>query len=87
MKRVILPLLLAGLTPCVSFGKDNVRSESQKHPRLQKAIDDLEDAIDYLHKAPDTFGGHKADAIKDCKQAVIALRKSLQFAAKKDNEK
>ncbi len=87
MKRMILPILLAVLTPCVSFGKESIRSEANKHPRMQKAIDNIEDAIDYLQKAPDVFGGNKADAIKDCKQAAAALRRALQFAAKKDNEK
>ena len=87
MKKTFLPILLAALTPCISFGNDNVRTESNKHPRLKKAIDDIEEAIDYLQKAPDIFGGHKGDAIKDCKQAAATLRKALQFEAKKDNAK
>ena len=85
MKK-LLPLLLA-VVPCIAQANDTVHTELNKHPRLKKAIDNIEDAIDYLQKAPDVFGGHKGDAIRDCKQASAALRKALQFAAKKDNEK
>jgi hypothetical protein len=48
----------------VSFAAaQNVHSETEHHPRIAKAIHELEDAI--AEAAPHDFGGHKAAAIRD----------------------
>jgi len=47
----------------------------------------MEDAIDYMEKAPDDFGGHKAQAIEDTKKAVQSLKLALQYRAKQDNKR
>jgi hypothetical protein len=39
----------------------------------------MKGAMHRLHDAPDDFGGHKAQAEADLKQAWISLRKALYF--------
>jgi hypothetical protein len=62
--------------------KAAVAEEAVEHPRLVKAITDLEDAIAYMEAAPHNFGGHKAAAIASCKKALIQLRRALAYRAK-----
>jgi len=52
--------------------------KTEKHPRIKKAITDLQDAIDYMQKSPDDFGGHKADAIRDAQKAISSLQMACQ---------
>ena len=40
-----------------------------------------------MEKAPDDFGGYKAQAITDSKKAVASLKQALNFRAKVDNAK
>jgi hypothetical protein len=65
----------------------NKSSEEEKHPRIEAAVKDLQDAIDYMNAAPDDFGGYKAAAIADSKQAIASLNKALKYRAKKDEKK
>jgi len=44
------------------------------HPRIAKAITNMQDAIDYLNAAPDVFQGHKAAAIMKTKAAIKELQ-------------
>ena len=61
-----------------------MRSEAAAHPRIVRAIENLEDAIAYLEAAPDNFGGHKAAAIQASRAAIGELRASLAFRAQQD---
>jgi len=61
-----------------------VRSEAAAHPRIVRAIENLEDAIGYLEAAPNNFGGHKAAAIQASRAAIAELRASLAFRAQQD---
>jgi hypothetical protein len=61
-----------------------MRAEESKHPNIAKAMHDMEDAMKHLHEAPDDFGGHKAQAEADLKQAWISLRKALFFRLYQD---
>ena len=56
-----------------------MRAEENRHPNITKSMHDLEDAMKHLHEAPDDFGGHKAQAEADLKQAWVSLRKALYF--------
>ena len=47
----------------------------------------MQDAIDYMEKAPHDFGGHKAQAIADARKSIESLRLALQYRAKEDNTK
>ena len=66
--------------------KPTVATETQQHPRIARAIRDLEDAIRYLEAAPHTFGGHKAKAIQDSRAAVVQLREALKYRAEQDGK-
>lgn len=61
-----------------------MRSEAAEHPRIVRAIENLEDAIAYLQAAPNDFGGHKAAAIQASRAAIGELRASLAFRARQD---
>ena len=65
----------------VSPVKRIIHAERKDHPRISKAIKDLQDAVDYMQNAPDTFGGHKADAIDSSKKAIEQLKKALEYKA------
>jgi len=61
-----------------------MKTEEEKHPRIVAAIHNLHDALSYLQQAPDDFGGNKAQAIADTKQAIISLRKALYYRINAD---
>ncbi|HVM87327.1 MAG TPA: hypothetical protein VMT76_04010 [Puia sp.] len=63
---------------------DLMRAEERAHPNIAKSMHDIEDAIKHLHEAPDDFGGHKAQAEADLKQAWVSLRKALYFRIYQD---
>lgn len=44
------------------------------HPRIAKAIAQMQDAIAYLNSAPDVFQGHKAVAIAKTNAAIRELK-------------
>ena len=88
MKKILLVAALAfATTGAVVVAQQNMRTEAGEHPRIAKAIHDLEDAVAYMEKAPHDFGGHKADAIRDSKRAIDQLKLALQYRAKQDNKK
>jgi hypothetical protein len=61
-----------------------IGSEAAAHPRIVRAIENLQDAIAYLEAAPNNFGGHKAAAIQASRAAIAELRASLAFRAQQD---
>ena len=89
MKKLVLILLVVIFLGTTGFVlvQQNKRTEAAKHPRVENAIKELESAIDYLEKAPDDFGGFKAQAIADSKKAVVSLKRALNYRAKDDNMK
>lgn len=88
MKKIVIILaIVLGCASTIFVVAQNEKSEARSHPRIEKAIHQLEDAVDYMEKAPDNFGGHKADAIRDSKKAIESLRKALEYRAVKDRKK
>jgi hypothetical protein len=87
---ILVTLVLTSVT-CISTAfvvyKQNERTEAGEHPRIRKAIHELEDAIEYLEKAPHDFGGYKAAALEDSKRAVKSLRMALEYRAAVDRKK
>jgi hypothetical protein len=61
-----------------------MRTEEASHPNVTNAMHDIEKSMKALHNAPDDFGGHKAQAEADLKQAWISLRKALYYRLYKD---
>lgn len=62
-----------------------IQQEEAAHPRLVKAIHEMRDALAELEAAPNDFGGNKAAAVRDTKQAIHSLKKALYFRLKMDD--
>jgi len=88
-RRQILGALATGsvLASLNAAAQETVREEAGQHPRIARAIHELEDAIKYMEAAPHDFGGHKAQALADSRAAVKSLREALAYRAVKDNRK
>ena len=86
-KLVIIFAVVCFSSAMFLVAQQNVKNEEMKHPRIEKAIHELEDAIDYLEKAPNDFGGYKELAIKDSRKAIESLKLAMKYRAKKDNKK
>jgi hypothetical protein len=87
-RRQVLGAIAAGgaLLSAVAVADEGVREEGREHPRIAKAIHELEEAIHYMEAAPHDFGGNKAQAIADSKAAVVSLRRALAYRAAKDHK-
>lgn len=91
LENIVRKLALALSTGLLvaSFGASvanaqTMRMEAAEHPRIVRAIQNLEDAIGYLEAAPSDFGGHKGAAIQASRAAIAELRASLAFRAQQD---
>ena len=58
------------------------RERAEPHPRIHKAIRELQAAKVELQKAPHDFGGHRADALQAVDRAIEQLRLALQYDKK-----
>ena len=72
LKRTLLGLTAMALlsVPLLAVQAETVKQEAAEHPRIAKAISELEEAIKYLEAAPHNFGGHKAKAIADSRAST-----------------
>ena len=77
--RVLAAIPLAMAAGMLGARPANASRQGEQFPRLQAAVTSLEDAIDFMEKAPDTFGGHKAAAIRACRTAVEQLRAAMAY--------
>jgi hypothetical protein len=89
MNRRELSVLIAALPVAMTVAgaaraEEPMREEAAEHPRIARAIRELEDAIHYMEAAPHDFGGHKAAAIEASRHAVMELRRALAFRARHD---
>ena len=84
MRRFAGVLATSLLLTAVSVPTAHAQSEADMHPRIARAIQDLEDAIAYMEAAPHNFGGHKAAALNASRAALAELRASLAFRAQRD---
>jgi hypothetical protein len=76
---IVLGLLLsAGVW---TLGAQNERA---MHPRIARAIEALRDARAYMQEAPHDFGGHKAEAIRACDNALRQLNLALAYRGRED---
>ena len=60
--------------------------ELRHHPRLAKAIVELQVAKEHMQNAPNDFGGHRAAAIAACDQAIRELRQAIKFDSEHQDE-
>jgi hypothetical protein len=88
MKKFIIVLVAFAFVLTTGFVaiQQNGKTEASEHPRIEKAIHELQDAIEYMEKAPHDFGGNKAAAIRDSKAAIGSLKLALAYRAKQDNK-
>ena len=89
MKKLFIILLVVVFLSTTAFVyvQQTRRIEAVNHPRIERAIQELESAIDYMEKAPHDFGGHREQAIADSKKAIVSLKLALNYRAKADNMK
>ncbi|HTB30539.1 MAG TPA: hypothetical protein VK808_00840 [Bacteroidia bacterium] len=88
-KLVAAGIVLAfatGVLATSAFTSIEKQNEAKKHPRIEKAIDDMYDALDYMEHAPDTFGGHKAAAMADTRAAIKSLKAALGYRYHEDHK-
>ncbi len=79
--------LATSLVAAQTVAAETMGEEKAHHPRIAKAIRELEEAIRYLEAAPHDFGGHKAAAIQDSRRAVEQLKLALEYREKSDSRK
>jgi len=84
---VLITFAAAAGGPTVAFAAPalTVQSEEAAHPRLVAAIREMREALRELEAAPDDFGGNKAAAIRDTRQAIHSVRKALYFRLRMDD--
>jgi hypothetical protein len=88
MKKLVIILLSVVLLSVIACSvQQDRRTEASSHPRIENAIIELENAIDLMEKAPNDFGGYKAQAIADSKRAVESLKLALQYRSNVDNSR
>ncbi len=87
--RIALAAITLSLAPTTvtPLFAETMPEEKGEHPRIAKAIHELEDAIAYIKAAPHDFGGHKADAIRASENALQQLRLALAYRQGADSAK
>ncbi|MGP8216676.1 MAG: hypothetical protein ACLQQ4_14015 [Bacteroidia bacterium] len=82
----IVVAFAAGVFATTAITNIKAQNEKKKHPRIEHAIDAMEDAIKYMKEAPDDFGGHKEAAIQDTKAAIKSLHEALGYRYGQDHK-
>ncbi|MFI4889836.1 MAG: hypothetical protein ACHQIL_04830 [Steroidobacterales bacterium] len=91
MNKLLAAGLIAGLglaaMPMVASAAPDLSMQQERaaHPRIVEAIHHMKEALRELEAAPDDFGGNKAKAIADTRQAIHSLKKALYFRLKMDD--
>jgi hypothetical protein len=87
--RTMLAALAMGLcftsVPAFADPELSIKSEEAGHPRIMKAIREMQEALHELKEAPHDFGGNKARAMQDTQAAIHSLKKALYFRLKMDD--
>lgn len=88
MKKFVIILVAFAFIVTSGFvvAQQNMKTEASEHPRIEKAIHELQGALEYMEKAPHDFGGNKAAAMRDSKAAIASLKLALAYRAKQDNK-
>jgi hypothetical protein len=76
--------LVAGVMLSVGGIALNAQNERMMHPRINRAIVALKDAVEYMKAAPHDFGGHKEDAIRASEEALRQLHLAMEFRGERD---
>jgi hypothetical protein len=69
--------------PIAQDRDDREKSErNERHPHIRGAIRELEEAKRELQAAAHDFGGHRADALRACDEAIHQLQLAQQYDKK-----
>jgi hypothetical protein len=91
LKKILAVTLMLGLmsiTPAVMTaappqgGKQEKHEGKEKHPAIRAAIQALEKAKYDLNHASHDFGGHRAEALEACDNAIKQLKEALEYDKK-----
>lgn len=77
--RAELPVASAGLRPITLVVTPNYARRAERHPEIQRAINDLQRAKYAMQHASHDFGGHRVDAVAACDNAIAQLRLAMEF--------
>jgi len=75
------PAQKAGFLPTTQ-DRDKDNEGREHHPHIRSAIHELQEAKRELQTASRDFGGHRADAVKACDEAIHQLQLALQYDKK-----
>ena len=56
---------------------------AQNFPNMRRAQDALQEAMDYLERAPPRFGGHRAQAMRHIRAAYEEIDRAMEFATER----
>jgi cytochrome c556 len=86
--KTIVTAALMGLafaSPAFADPQLTIKSEEAAHPRIMKAIHEMDEALKELKEAPHDFGGNKGKAMADTSAAIHSLKKALYYRLKMDD--
>jgi hypothetical protein len=89
-KKVAIGLLMGmalAAQPMVASAAPELTVESERaaHPRIVEAINNMQNALHEMERAPDDFGGNKATAMADTRKAIHSLKKALYYRLHMDD--
>ncbi len=79
-KRFLLPIVAVFSIALLDV---SIANAQLKHPKIHKAIYEMEQAEKYLNSAPKVFGTHKEKAIEALGAASIQLKEALDAVGEK----
>ena len=72
-------MVLGGAAAGVAAMPGAALAAKHPHPKIAAAIDALQDARDYLHKADHDFRGHRKEAIRKLNDAIDELKTCMKM--------
>jgi len=78
-----IPVMAQQAVPRSHFNRVTSAQEGgerrEHHPHIRSAINELQEARRELQSAAHDFGGHRADALRACNEAIHQLQLALQY--------
>ena len=76
-----IPVMAQQAVPKSHFNRGTQEGGERRehHPHIRSAINELQEARRELQSAAHDFGGHRADALRACNEAIRQLQLALQY--------
>jgi hypothetical protein len=71
---------LAASSMLASASLAQTPKQKRQHPRITRAIEEMQATKEYLESSPNKFGGYKAKAITALEVAIVDLKLALENA-------